>query len=146
MPLLLLDTNYCIQLIRRGGNPPMDSFLSIVVVGELKAFALKRHWGLLKRQKLDLLLATMPIIDLDTRITDAYATVDAYSQGLLQDDSLPPGVSARNMGKNDLWIAATALVFDMELQTTDNDFDHLTTIGLKLNKITIQHQPPQTEN
>ncbi|MBC7891155.1 MAG: PIN domain-containing protein [Sphingobacteriaceae bacterium] len=122
-------------MIRKGASPPPDSYLSIVVVGELKAFALKRHWGLIKRQQLDQLLTTLPILDLDTRITDVYATVDAYSQGLLFEDPLPPGISARNMGKNDLWIAATAFHFDLELQTTDNDFDHLLAIGLKLNKI-----------
>ena len=42
--------------------------------------------------------------------------------------------SARNMGKNDVWIAATALYLDMELHTTDNDFDHLPTLGLRLVK------------
>ena len=29
------------------------------------------------------------------------------------------------MGKNDLWIAATASAFDITLVTTDRDFDHL---------------------
>ena len=43
-------------------------------------------------------------------------------------------MSARNMGKNDIWIAATALCYDIELYTTDNDFDHLVNIGLKLHK------------
>jgi len=39
------------------------------------------------------------------------------------------------MGKNDIWIAATALFYDAELHTSDNDFDHLTGIGLKINKL-----------
>jgi tRNA(fMet)-specific endonuclease VapC len=38
------------------------------------------------------------------------------------------------MGKNDLWIAATALYLDMKLHTTDNDFDHLPALGLRLIK------------
>ena len=29
------------------------------------------------------------------------------------------------MGKNDIWIAATASVLDATLLTTDKDFDHL---------------------
>ena len=29
------------------------------------------------------------------------------------------------MGKNDIWIAATASVFKLTLVTTDKDFDHL---------------------
>ena len=39
---------------------------------------------------------------------------------------LPPiPFSARNMGKNDLWIASTAFLFGLPLVTTDHDFDHL---------------------
>lgn len=29
------------------------------------------------------------------------------------------------MGKNDLWIAATAYALEADLLTTDDDFDHL---------------------
>jgi hypothetical protein len=35
-------------------------------------------------------------------ILTAYARIDAYSQGKLEGKPLPIGVSARNMGKNDL--------------------------------------------
>lgn len=38
------------------------------------------------------------------------------------------------MGKNDLWIAATALYFDEELRTADNDFDHLGPAGGRVAK------------
>lgn len=41
------------------------------------------------------------------------------------------------MGKNDLWIAATASVLNLELLTTDSDFDHLGGKYLKLNKINL---------
>ncbi len=34
------------------------------------------------------------------------------------------------MGKNDLWIAATASVLNAKLLTTDHDFDHLDSIFL----------------
>ncbi len=40
-----------------------------------------------------------------------------------------------NMGKNDLWIAATASVLNLELLTTDSDFDHLDGEFIKLRKI-----------
>lgn len=36
------------------------------------------------------------------------------------------------MGKNDLWIAATASVLEATLITTDKDFGHLDTKYLKL--------------
>ena len=38
---------------------------------------------------------------------------------------LSKGLTSRNMGKNDLWIAATAAVTQSKLLTTDGDFDHL---------------------
>lgn len=47
-------------------------------------------------------------------VMSAYATLDAYSKAR--------GIT---MGKNDLWIAATAYASDSRLVTTDGDFDHL---------------------
>ena len=58
-------------------------------------------------------------------IIDAYAKIDAYSQGKLASKPLPLNMSARNMGKNDIWIAATAHVTQATLLTTDKDFNHL---------------------
>jgi tRNA(fMet)-specific endonuclease VapC len=34
-------------------------------------------------------------------------------------------MTARSMGKNDLWIAATASVLGLTLLTSDKDFHHL---------------------
>ena len=56
-------------------------------------------------------------------VIDAYAEIDTFSQGKLKSNPLPH--SARNMGKNDLWIAATASVFPTKFLTSDDDFDHL---------------------
>ncbi len=41
------------------------------------------------------------------------------------------------MGKNDLWIAATAYVTGASLMTTDGDFDHLNGVYLDLIKIEL---------
>ena len=46
-------------------------------------------------------------------------------KGIHPKYKLPKGMAARNMGKNDLWIAATASITKTILLTTDNDFDHL---------------------
>jgi tRNA(fMet)-specific endonuclease VapC len=46
-----------------------------------------------------------------------------YSQCRL--DGFDYSFSARNMGKNDIWIAATARVLGATLLTTDKDFNHL---------------------
>jgi predicted nucleic acid-binding protein len=39
------------------------------------------------------------------------------------------------MGKNDLWIAATAYSLDIPLLTTDIDFDHLNKTFINVMKI-----------
>lgn len=78
-------------------------------------------------------------MEVTATLTKSYADIDAYSQGKLKNQPLPHGLSSRNMGKNDLWIAVIALYFDQELHTTDNDrpaarFDHLASYGLRLVK------------
>lgn len=131
----LLDTNIVIQnQIRKNINVPPDSFISIITVGELESLALQLNWGYQKQTALNFFLSSVPLIDIDSAIAKLCGFVDAYSQGKLLIKPLPAGMSARNMGKNDLWIAATALYYDIELHTTDSDFDHLINIGLKLNK------------
>ena len=131
---MLLDTNLLIHYIRRGHKLPARLFLSVVVAGELEAFALKSAWGPQKLQALQGMRERFAVIEINEQLLPAYARIDAYSQGKLLSQPLPPGLTARNMGKNDLWIAATALYFDIELHTTDNDFDHLRAIGLQLVK------------
>ena len=59
----------------------------------------------------------------DDLVIDYYEEIDAYSQG--RHRTLKSDFTAINMGKNDLWIAATAAAFDLTLVTTDGDFDHL---------------------
>ena len=65
-----------------------------------------------------------------------YGEIDAYSQGKLFDKPLPH--SARNMSKNDLWIAATASNYDLTLLTTDKDFTHLSDVFLNLVTLDMQ--------
>ncbi|AFK04257.1 PilT protein domain protein [Emticicia oligotrophica DSM 17448] len=128
----LLDTNIIIGYIRKDVACPPDRFISIVTVGELKAFSIKSKWGTDKQKKLNRYLQTLQVLDIDAKISDIYAEIDAYSQGLHPEKKLT--ITSRNMGKNDLWIAATAFFFDIPLQTTDNDFDHLSEFGLRLEK------------
>jgi len=68
-------------------------------------------------------------------IIEKYGEIDAFSQGKLE--GRPAGFSARNMGKNDLWIAATSSIYDMVLITTDKDFEHLDGEYLKLEHVKI---------
>ena len=67
-------------------------------------------------------------------IDELFAGYQYYS-GFLQGN--PVEFSARNMGKNDLWIAATASVYDLELLTMDKDFIHLERRYLRLRVIDL---------
>ncbi|GAB3501642.1 hypothetical protein GCM10027341_28690 [Spirosoma knui] len=129
---MIYDTNILIDHIRKRSLPPVQTIIPIVVVGELEAFSLKADWGAQKIDFVKYLVDRYPIADLEPLIIPVYAQVDAFSQGKLK--TAPLYSSARNMGKNDLWIAATALYLDMELHTTDKDFDHLPALGLRLVK------------
>jgi predicted nucleic acid-binding protein len=142
----LLDTNILLHYIRKSktaqetdsqyaplaaGNEP---FVSIVSVGELESIALQNKWGEKKLRQLAELLNEVLVADIYARKDIlAYAEIDAFSQNKLLNKPLP--MTARNMGKNDLWIAATASVLGATLLTTDNDFDHLNKTFLDLKKL-----------
>ncbi|OJW73314.1 MAG: hypothetical protein BGO59_07505 [Spirosoma sp. 48-14] len=68
--LHLLDTNVLINLIRSKTELPAYSVISIVTVGELKAFATKRKWGYQKRLTLEKILNTIPIFGIEYSLTD----------------------------------------------------------------------------
>ena len=134
--LFLFDTNIILiylreqlakQVIETVYNPFNSTnrlIVSVVTIGELKAFSLKNKWGRAKIQKMELFLTKFAVVDIDKQdILNRYAEIDAFSQCRL--DGRISNFTARNMGKNDLWIAATASVLDATLLTTDNDFDHL---------------------
>ncbi len=143
----LLDTNIvllyqsgvqsvCEELKKHHILEKRSSAISIVTVGELESIILQRNWGKQRLNKLEKVmryLAQVPIAQED--LVKRYAEIDAFSQGKLKDR--PLNNSARNMGKNDLWIAATASVTDATLVTTDNDFDHLDGEFVKLLKLPI---------
>jgi tRNA(fMet)-specific endonuclease VapC len=89
--------------------------LSVVVAGELRSLAYQFQWGKAKLDKASFLLNYFQRISIDDPdIIEAYAVLDAYSESV-----------GRKMGKNDLWIAATAKVMVATILTTDKDFDHL---------------------
>ena len=139
----LFDTNILLFYIRENstasiidstynpfgnGNTPI---LSVVSVGEIKSIALRNEWGKAKLTKLKELMSLFVVTDINSDdILDTYAEIDAFSQGKLKNNQLK--MTARNMGKNDLWIAATASVLGLTLLTTDKDFHHLDGVYLDL--------------
>ena len=124
-----ISTEYNLQTLS-------DNVVSVVSWGELYALALRNAWGERRIKTLDRLNSFFIVADIyEENILQKYGEIDAYSQGKLSTNPLPTGISARNMGKNDLWIAATAHVLDLPLLTSDSDFDHLHRVYLTVEKI-----------
>ena len=122
---MVFDTNVVIAHLRRQQLLPLRAVLPFAVVGELEAFALKADWGYQKVAFLRQLLERYPLVGFVPELAGLYARLDAYSQGRLRGQPLPAGLSARNMGKNDLWIAASALEHCAALLTRDAHFSHI---------------------
>lgn len=140
MRRFVLDTNIFIAYARRYeplinrieqdlhllADPSHVVMLSVVTEAECISFALKHQWGVAKVQTLKSMVRKFPVIDIhsaSTKLLDVYAEIDAFSEFKLA--KRPTVGGAIHMGKNDLWIAATAHIFNAELVTTDADFDHL---------------------
>jgi tRNA(fMet)-specific endonuclease VapC len=136
---LLYDTNILIKIVRDKSetgkvrelvNPnELAEFTSLINKAEILSIALQNNWGARRMSRLEALFEEIIVIDLSDPHFLAYVNIDAFSQGkhpkiLLKD-------SAKNMGKNDLWIAATVSVLNFTLITTDKDFDHLNDVFIK---------------
>ncbi len=112
-----------------------EVFISIVTVAEIFSLASQRQWKGERLLQLNLLISKLKPIPIDRKVlVDFYIQLDVYSQGKDPLMPLPPGMSSRNMGKNDLWIAATAMAIEAALITFDQDFDHLRNIGLVVHR------------
>lgn len=144
----LLDTNLLVHYIRNSKiwqyvednyfpkGLTQCAFISEVSKGEILGFALVNGWEKAKTKQLAILLDTLEILHItDDEIKEKYAEIYAYSQS--RHPNLRPAqqFSARNMGKNDLWIAATASVEDLPLLSTDRDFEHLDGVFLNFHYI-----------
>ncbi len=146
---ILLDTNILINLVRGNAiaqevkeyvgtlNDP-QLFVSVVNIAEAESLMLQWNWSPEKMDSLKKLITSFITIDIEQNnkeLLDAYISIDAYSQGKTPS---PGGKllnnSSRNMGKNDLWIAATAYAMNAMLLTTDGDFDHLDKSFINLRK------------
>ncbi len=139
----LLDTNILLHYIResplfheiQGTYAPLKkgnrSIISVVNVAEIRSIAVQAKWGIVKTRKLEEILRELIIIEIRNNILiDRYVQIDAFSQNKLPQQ--PLGLTPRNMGKNDLWIAATASVLGAKLLTTDSDFNHLQGVFLDI--------------
>jgi tRNA(fMet)-specific endonuclease VapC len=126
-PLYLLDTNVLVHFVRgsevwvrvRDRYQPLlldpRPIISVVTVGELRSLALQWKWGPKKLDQLEYAIGFFKTLTIDDPdVIRAYAAIDAHSEEV-----------GHPLGKNDVWIAATAAVTAAHLLTTDHDFDHL---------------------
>jgi predicted nucleic acid-binding protein len=137
----VFDTNVLIHLIRNSSTwqyidtqyMPFEqgnqTFISFASVAEVLSIAKQLGWGQTKMNQLAQLFSELEIITVSGNSNDlliqGYVEIDSYSQGKNPQIPLPPYTSARNMGKNDIWVASTAYALQAQLITTDQDFSHL---------------------
>lgn len=153
MRQIIFDTNILIHLVR---SNPKDNIvnnlldfidklpnpvvvISVVSIAEVKSFSISNGWGLEKIRKLQTLMddfVNFDIEHMEHSLIEAYIDIDTYSKRkkLSPLGSLMPQ-SAIKMGKNDLWIAATAKVLNATLVTCDKDFDHLHDVYIDLKRL-----------
>jgi predicted nucleic acid-binding protein len=141
----LWDTNILVYYIRNANkyhewnnqyrffDDGNQVFLSIVNIGEIESLAYQLDWGAVRRQRLQDIVSQIRLLGIYEEIIHTYAEIDAYSQGKLRHR--PLYMSARSMGKNDIWLAATAHIGQFRFVTTDNDFNHLDSVYIDLLKV-----------
>lgn len=149
MKLLVLDTNILIHYLKNTSlmndvqqylnqHENYTIIISVVTKAELQAIALMNKWGNDRLKALNELLASFANLNIEydnEELLNAYASIHAFSQGKTSaPNGQMLGTSSRNMGKNDLWIAATAHALNAVLLTTDDDFDHLHHVYFEVKK------------
>jgi len=146
----LLDTNILVHYIRKpellsdfeNKYQPFSNqnvtLICIVTEAEMKSLAIQFGWGEKKKQQLEKLLGYFLKVPVQSENQiRAYAEMDAYSKHKDPVRNYPEGYTSITIGKNDLWIAATAQVTNSALVTTDNDFDHLDGVFIDLIKLEV---------
>lgn len=141
---LLLDTNIILHITRNDEgikllkeiNPDEQLiYVSFVNIAETQSIAYQNNWGKLKTSRMESFFNAVRIIDISDMLLSTYVEIDAFSQRNHPSFQEFPHKTSRNMGKNDLWIAATASLLNLTLVTTDADFDHLNNYFLQLYKL-----------
>lgn len=144
----VLDSNVLIHIVRQSeiwnnidtefdpfGNNP---YISFATVAETTSFAEQNKWGAEKMAVLSGLFRSFRTVQSSKELITHYVEIDLFSQGKHPTLKLPENMSARNMGKNDIWIAATTkLIEGAELITTDRDFEHLDGVWFDVNYVRI---------
>ncbi|MGB1243439.1 MAG: type II toxin-antitoxin system VapC family toxin [Chitinophagales bacterium] len=140
----VLDSNVLIHMVRQSpiwkkiddefdpfGNLP---YLSVATIAEVISFGEQKKWGTKKMNFLKGIFHSCEVIEISKDLVSHFVEIDVFSQGKHPTLKLSKGMSARNMGKNDIWIAATTKSIEgAELITTDRDFEHLDGVWFGVN-------------
>ena len=141
IPILMVkNTKFSHYFAEKFSRDASNTFsVCFVSLGEIDSIIKQNQWGGKKAQQIIDILNKLIVIELDNKdFIHNYGTLDAYSQGKLKTKPLPMGMTARNMGKNDLWIASVALTLQATLITTDQDFAHLDGVFFPVHYIDVQ--------
>lgn len=147
MELLVLDTNIFSYLIN--GKVPKETeikgkkllggsyglVMPAAVRAELNAMPYLKNWSDRRQKRLDEFFEGSLLVHTSDEIVEAYAEIRAFNNFKLSKK--PKTKGAVTMSMNDLWIAATAHVLDLDLLTADKHFDHLDGEYLNVHKITL---------
>lgn len=100
--------------------------ISFATQAEIRSIATRLKWGKPRKERLERFLKQLYVVHSNAiNLEKLYTQIDAFSQNQHKSLSLPKGMGAKNMGKNDIWIAATAAICNAPLVSTDRDFEHL---------------------
>lgn len=150
MQYIVLDTCAVIHLLRGNEsgieikdwieslNPQPRQIISVATKAELLTFVKMNKWGGKSLAALNEFIKGVPTIDInhsDVQLLQNYILIDTYSKNKGVDgNGNSKGGAHITMGKNDLWIGATAKTINATLVTCDGDFDHLPESVLKIKK------------
>jgi len=85
--------------------------ISFITIAELYYWAEKYSWGPARRQELDSRIKNYLVLDPTRDTADIWAKTKRTCE-----------LKGRVLGAHDLWIASSALEYDVTLLTTDRDF------------------------
>jgi tRNA(fMet)-specific endonuclease VapC len=143
---IIFDTNIILGIVRSNKTNDLLEFLnpenkqifsSVITEAEIRSIAIQNTWGKEKLDKLEIFLDLFTFTEVTKQLITTYVEIDTFSQR--KNPNFPNYAfdTPRNMGKNDLWIGATATLLGLELVTTDADFAHLHNVFLEVRQINI---------
>ncbi|MBD2168754.1 type II toxin-antitoxin system VapC family toxin [Calothrix membranacea FACHB-236] len=135
--MYLLDTNHCSRIIFGESNviqqlqthSEAGVSTSVIVRGELLYMAAKSEQTAANLQRIQAFLNTIDLYPINLPISDIYGEL----KGELVNAFGPKQKAQRRQfniqtlgfGDNDLWIAATAIYYNLTVISTDNDFQRI---------------------